>query len=49
MLLPHDCSYVWLVLLPKWLIESPPMGVVPDVTAKVPDGIATGSMFQFQF
>ena len=44
MLLPHNCSYVWLVLLPWWLMLNPPMGVLADVIAKVADGIATGSM-----
>ena len=34
--------HVWLVLLPGWLMENPPMGVVADVIAKVADGIATG-------
>ena len=36
--------HIWLVLLPWWLMENPPMGVVADVIAKVADGIATGSM-----
>ena len=45
MLLPLFAVHVWLVLLPRWLMENPPMGVVADVIAKVADGMATGSMF----
>ena len=38
--------HVWLVLLPRWLMENAHhMGVVADVIAKVADGMATGSMF----
>ena len=45
MLLPLFAVHVWLVLLPRWLMENPPMGVLADVIAKVADVMATGSMF----
>ena len=31
----HICSYVWLMLLPWWLMLYPPMGELADVIAKV--------------
>ena len=42
------CSFVWLAdVIAWWLMECPPGVWMADVIAKVADGLATGSMFQF--
>ena len=54
MLLPGGCCCCHCILyfmladvIAWWLMECPPWVWMADVIAKVADGIATGSMFQF--
>ena len=46
--LPLFCSFVLLAdVIAKWLMECPPWVWMADVIAKVVDGLATESVFQF--